>query len=338
MSHGPSLSDVLSQLEGTPDSSTDSTSLTNITQSSTCPRYSVCDFYNFLKRSHCEENLEFYRAAKRFLVDHGNSERLSRGRSGYLDSIHASDSSVWEEEVYEKFIRADSPLECNFPQHIRDTFDLYHERGLTPPREDVADAIEHVLKQLRDAFSKYLAYIRDSDLSSQSGDGSSPDSGDCSNVTSETESDLDSSSVGKQTFDIMELNRGLADLKFDDTASFFLGVSSSSAEVTSSETARQVPKCMTGGSHGAHSIDAILAEKPVNVRRNKLQHSQGIIPTKKSIFNKLHGERRRGTSPIKMDIYEAPGSVLTNFQTRLKKFLRQEHARKHTEGNRPVVA
>ena len=338
MSHGPSLSDVLSQLEGASASSTSHTSLTSVIQSSTCPRYSVCDFYKFLKRSHCEENLEFYRAAKRFLVDHGSSEELSRGRSGYLNSIHASDLSIWEEEVYEKFIKADSPLECNFPQHIRETFDSYHERGLTPSREDVAGAIDHVLKQLRDAFSKYLAHIRDSDFSAQSGEGSPFDSGDYSNVTSETESDLDSSSVGKQPFDIMELNRGLADLTFDDTASFFLGTSSSPAEVSFSGTARQIPKRMTSGSTRGHSIDAILAEKPINVRKSKLQHPQGILPVKKSIFNKLHGERRRGTSPIKVDIYEAPGSVLTNFQSRLRKFLRQEHARKHTEGSRPVVA
>lgn len=97
-------------------------------------------FLEFLRRSHCEENLDFILATDPYLAAAESPRFQLQG---------------WDRAVYSQFIRRDSPRECNLPQHIRETFDVCHNSNTAPSRHNIEAARQHVLALLRDAFSKF---------------------------------------------------------------------------------------------------------------------------------------------------------------------------------------
>ncbi|CCF60264.1 hypothetical protein KAFR_0J02000 [Kazachstania africana CBS 2517] len=97
-------------------------------------------FHKFTRNSHCEENLEFFNKSKKFLLD---------------DTYKEFELDDWNREIYKKFIKINSPMECNFPQNIREIFDVCHEAGEIPSQKDIANAIQHILGLLFDIYTRF---------------------------------------------------------------------------------------------------------------------------------------------------------------------------------------
>lgn len=101
--------------------------------------FSLVMFHDFLKKSHCEENLQFI-----LITD------------SFLDSNESFPVKLWNNSVYLQFIRLDSPQECNLPQEIREKFDECYVSQTRPSRADIEAARKHILLLLQDAFNKFI--------------------------------------------------------------------------------------------------------------------------------------------------------------------------------------
>ncbi|AGO14277.1 AaceriAFL230Wp [[Ashbya] aceris (nom. inval.)] len=100
-------------------------------------------FHEFLRRTHCDENLQFVLMTDGFVVDHADTP---------------VDPAVWN-QIYDTFIRRDSPKECNFPESIRSVFDDSFQSQTVPPQEHIVLARKHVLKLLEDAYTKFHRHL-----------------------------------------------------------------------------------------------------------------------------------------------------------------------------------
>ncbi|CAL9730164.1 hypothetical protein MOUN0_I08086 [Monosporozyma unispora] len=123
--------------------------------------YTLKEFNNFLVRTHCEENLEFFIMTRQFLL---NDDKKSL-RSSNISSISSRnysnfDLELWDDQIYDIFIKVDSPKECNLPQYIRELFDDCHKRGNPPRQVFIIQAIQHILGLLLDAYSRFVQYIQ----------------------------------------------------------------------------------------------------------------------------------------------------------------------------------
>ncbi|AAS53144.1 AFL230Wp [Eremothecium gossypii ATCC 10895] len=96
-------------------------------------------FHEFLRRTHCDENLQFVLMTDGFVAEQADPP---------------VDPGVWN-QIYDTFIRRDSPKECNFPESIRSVFDDSFQRQVVPQQEHIVRARKHVLKLLEDAYTKF---------------------------------------------------------------------------------------------------------------------------------------------------------------------------------------
>lgn len=106
--------------------------------------FSFAAFRDFLRKSHCDENLDFILATDAFV--------------GADAALTEADFPLkpWTDNVYSQFIRRDSPRECNLPQGIRECFDRCHATQSAPDRAHIRSARQHVITLLRDAFTRFL--------------------------------------------------------------------------------------------------------------------------------------------------------------------------------------
>lgn len=103
---------------------------------------SLLTFHEFLKRSHCDENLQYILMTKPFV---SNDKNLSLNR--------------WN-NIYLQFIRVDSPRECNFPEEIRLIFDDYYHESKLPSLNDIKISRKHILSLLQDAYNRFQERIK----------------------------------------------------------------------------------------------------------------------------------------------------------------------------------
>lgn len=95
-------------------------------------------FQRFLTKSHCDENLLFIKATNGFVSEDGNEP-------GFRE---------WS-EVYHRYIKEESPKECNFPESIRNGLDVAYRERVVPSRESIKQARLHIVSLLQDAYSKF---------------------------------------------------------------------------------------------------------------------------------------------------------------------------------------
>ncbi|KAG0679995.1 hypothetical protein C6P41_000458 [Kluyveromyces marxianus] len=95
-------------------------------------------FQRFLAKSHCDENLLFIKATNGFVSDDGNEP-------GFRE---------WS-EVYHRYIKEESPKECNFPESIRNGLDVAYRERVVPSQERIKQARLHIVSLLQDAYSKF---------------------------------------------------------------------------------------------------------------------------------------------------------------------------------------
>lgn len=124
--------------------------------------YTLKEFNRFLIRTHCEENLEFFIMTKQFLLyDDKKSLRSNSIVSTISSNMYSNfDLELWDEQIYNIFIKVDSPKECNLPQYIRGLFDDCHRQEVPPKQIYIIQAIQHVLGLLLDAYTRFIQYIQ----------------------------------------------------------------------------------------------------------------------------------------------------------------------------------
>ncbi|CAI4051555.1 hypothetical protein SKDZ_15G2540 [Saccharomyces kudriavzevii ZP591] len=110
--------------------------------------YTIHKFYKFLKRAHCEENLEFFEKAHQFLQLKQNSN-ISEGKL----------LAVWNKSLYMKYIAVESPKECNFSHDTREVFEKCYANNKVPGDVDVLCAISHVMGSLMDGYHRFVGSI-----------------------------------------------------------------------------------------------------------------------------------------------------------------------------------
>ena len=206
----PNLYELLSELNESKDYATDTLSSirssnnnNNDSESSTTKNdpYSLHEFYKYLKQCHCDENLEFFNKTRRFLI---SENTLSRSCS--------IDKNYWNDQVYNKFIMVDSPLQCNFPQYVIDNFDKCYLDDVRPSQADIVNAIEIVMGMLFDAYSRYLNHIQTNDHYSISSHTSV-------NTSQEDEGEYEGQSISQYGLDMDKLNRDIKHMTLTNSMS-----------------------------------------------------------------------------------------------------------------------
>ncbi|CAB4254222.1 similar to Saccharomyces cerevisiae YOR107W RGS2 Negative regulator of glucose- induced cAMP signaling [Maudiozyma barnettii] len=209
----PNLYELLSELNESTDYTTDTISSRRSSSgsTSTCDPYSLHEFYKYLKKCHCDENLEFFNKTRRFLV---SENTLSRNIS--------TDNTYWNDEVYNKFIVVDSPAQCNFPQYVRDNFDACHSEGVRPTQAEIINAIEIVMGMLFDAYSRYLNHIQTNDHYSVVSEEIEEDENERNLVgqdDSATSQEYEDKSISKYGLDMEKLNKDIAHMTLTNSMS-----------------------------------------------------------------------------------------------------------------------
>ncbi|CAI4064829.1 hypothetical protein SUVZ_08G1430 [Saccharomyces uvarum] len=128
--------------------------------------YTIQRFYKFLKRAHCEENLEFFEKAHQF---------LQLKQSGKVNEQNLLE--IWNKSLYTKFIAVDSPKECNFLQDTREVFEKCYANNKVPGDVDVLGAITHIMSLLMDGYHRFVHFVSEEDYYTQSngGNGCAPE-------------------------------------------------------------------------------------------------------------------------------------------------------------------
>lgn len=110
--------------------------------------HSLAAFHDFLKSTHCDENLQFILITDSFVSDeyHTPAERFPL--------------KLWNNSVYLQFLKQDSPQECNLPQDIREVFDRCYNSQTAPSKESIMAARQHIWALLQDAFNKFHRKIK----------------------------------------------------------------------------------------------------------------------------------------------------------------------------------
>ncbi|CAL9735143.1 hypothetical protein MOSE0_G07976 [Monosporozyma servazzii] len=123
--------------------------------------YTLKEFNNFLVRTHCEENLEFFIMTRQFLLNDDKKSLRSSNVSAVSSRNYSSfDLELWDDQIYSIFIKVDSPKECNLPQYIRELFDDCHNKNNPPRQVCIIQAIQHILGLLLDAYKRFVQYIQ----------------------------------------------------------------------------------------------------------------------------------------------------------------------------------
>lgn len=124
--------------------------------------YTLKEFNKFLIKTHCEENLEFFIMTKQFLLcDDKKSLRSNSIVSTISSNMYSNfDLELWDDQIYNIFIKVDSPKECNLPHYIRCLFDDCHRQDIPPKQIYIIQAIQHILGLLLDAYTRFIQYIQ----------------------------------------------------------------------------------------------------------------------------------------------------------------------------------
>ncbi|AET40166.1 GTPase-activating protein RGS2 Ecym_5412 [Eremothecium cymbalariae DBVPG len=104
-------------------------------------------FHDFLRKTHCDENLQFWLMTDPFV----SQEQQQLGRA----------MGNWN-RIYDTFIRQNSPKECNFPESIRTVFDDHYSLQSIPERQQIELARNHILNLLEDAYTRFHRHLLDS--------------------------------------------------------------------------------------------------------------------------------------------------------------------------------
>lgn len=124
--------------------------------------YTLKEFNKFLIKTHCEENLEFFIMTKQFLLYDDKKSLISNSIMSTTSSNMYStfNLELWNDQIYNIFIKVDSPKECNLPQYIRGLFDDCHRREIPPKQIYIIQAIQHILGLLLDAYTRFIQFIQ----------------------------------------------------------------------------------------------------------------------------------------------------------------------------------
>lgn len=160
------ITDLLSKIETNTENHihhamTNNNDNENNTNNGTEP-FTLNEFNKFLTRTHCDENMKFFIMARPFLMQDDKKSMFSAQSSISTNSFEINfNLDGWNDTIYNIFIKVDSPLECNFPQRIRNLFDNCYQSNKPPRQAYIAQAIQHILNLLFDAYSKFLKYQLD---------------------------------------------------------------------------------------------------------------------------------------------------------------------------------
>ncbi|CAR26436.1 hypothetical protein ZYGR_0H02450 [Zygosaccharomyces rouxii] len=106
--------------------------------------YTLNKFEQFLLKSHCEENYEFWRSCDGYLLKYDNDDfDIQKGNS----------------KIYKKFIRANSPMECNLPEDIKQNFRESYHHGSRVPKDTLCRARQHSWSLMKDAYRQYVRQV-----------------------------------------------------------------------------------------------------------------------------------------------------------------------------------
>ncbi|QHS76212.1 GTPase-activating protein RGS2 [Saccharomyces paradoxus] len=157
MASVPSLCDILIPLEKSSRSASDAESANTVLiqlrkghHERIRSPYTIQKFYKFLKRAHCEENLEFFEKAHQFL-------QLKQNRTISEEKL----LEVWNKSLYIKYIAVDSPKECNFSQDTREIFEKCYANNKVPADVDVLCAISHIMGLLMDGYHRFVSSVNE---------------------------------------------------------------------------------------------------------------------------------------------------------------------------------
>ncbi|CCD23456.1 GTPase-activating protein RGS2 NDAI_0B04220 [Naumovozyma dairenensis CBS 421] len=162
----PTLNDILSEMD---DADGKIASINVASNSSIRYPYTLEEFYKYLINCHCNENLEFLLATKKFLIPKrqrssapaSSTEEREQQRQSYIEKF---DLNAWNEEVYDQFIDPESPLECNFPQNIKSMFEKCYRDNSIPKQCQILTARQHAATLLLDPYRKFLSYVNTSPI------------------------------------------------------------------------------------------------------------------------------------------------------------------------------
>lgn len=140
----PSLSELLAQLDMDEGKKSPSSSST-----SSSP-YTIENFEAFLRRSHCEENYEFWKCSNYYL---SNSDKRT------------FDFVKWNTKIYENFIKENASMECNLPEEIRKAYTDWYLHSIIPNRDIVLRARQHAFNLMTDAYRQFVRYLSTCSLS-----------------------------------------------------------------------------------------------------------------------------------------------------------------------------
>lgn len=106
--------------------------------------YTLQMFEKFMRRSHCEENYEFWKNCNGYMV-HCDEKNFDIAR--------------WNARLYRRFIRENSPMECNLPVDIRQGFKESYEKNQKPPKALIYRARQHAWSLMTDAYRQYVRQV-----------------------------------------------------------------------------------------------------------------------------------------------------------------------------------
>lgn len=103
--------------------------------------YTMGKFEQFLIKSHCEENYEFWRTCNGYLLRYDNDD---------------FDIRRWNTGIYKRFIRESSPMECNLPEDIKHNFEESYRDSCRVPKMILYRARQHAWSLMTDAYRQYV--------------------------------------------------------------------------------------------------------------------------------------------------------------------------------------
>ncbi|CAI4760678.1 BAD_collapsed_G0051070.mRNA.1.CDS.1 [Saccharomyces cerevisiae] len=257
--------------------------------------YTIQKFYKFLKRAHCEENLEFFEKAHQFL-------QLKQNRSISEEKL----LEVWNKSLYIKYIAVDSPKECNFSQDTREIFEKCFANNEVPADVDVLCAISHVMGLLMDGYHRFVSSVNEKKYSATYAHNDSATEQDLKN-----ESTTSFSSLGVE--DISEDRNSY--LKKPDINGLSTIIQETSANTTNES---QCSDRTSRPSESSSSLNTTSSTyKNTSTRNLQKPQNTGILNSGKGLLQKLNFVKKRKS-------FKQPSGVIcshynSNVQNRLKR-------------------
>ncbi|KAM5424306.1 Regulator of G-protein signaling 2 [Saccharomyces cerevisiae] len=257
--------------------------------------YTIQKFYKFLKRAHCEENLEFFAKAHQFL-------QLKQNRSISEEKL----LEVWNKSLFIKNIAVDSPKECNFSQDTREIFEKCFANNEVPADVDVLCAISHVMGLLMDGYHRFVSSVNEKKYSATYAHNDSAMEQDLKN-----ESTTSFSSLGVE--DISEDRNSY--LKKPDINGLSTIIQETSANTTNES---QCSDRTSRPSESSSSLNTTSSTyKNTSTRNLQKPQNTGILNSGKGLLQKLNFVKKRKS-------FKQPSGVIcshynSNVQNRLKR-------------------